>query len=296
MVPELTAIVVGSPSTSGEGNTDTPAGERVGNVLIVGTGNHVQTVGVLDLFVRGNQFDRFADASSLSKAKERAALSAKMEALRAALADKSDADKTAELANVRSQRDALDFAVAPEKGSYLRYRTEEVRASLGTMPAVSSLMRAYYQKVNADNKLAFADRKPAPVEKGKASYAGIDTCVDCHSEAKSVWDKTAHAHAYKTLSDQSKEFNLDCVSCHVTGYDKPGGSTVTFVDKLKDVQCEVCHGPGSLHAKDPKVAIPVPHPSPDSCLTCHHPPHVHSFDAVAKRELILGPGHGRPSK
>jgi hypothetical protein len=83
------------------------------------------------------------------------------------------------------------------------------------------------------------------------------------------------------------------VSCHVTGYDLPGGSTVTHVDRLKDVQCEVCHGAGSLHAAKPKVAMPTPKPQPDLCLSCHHPPHVEVFDAKAKMDEILGPGHGK---
>ena len=63
-----------------------------------------------------------------------------------------------------------------------------------------------------------------------------------------MWDKTRHAHAYETLATQFKEYNLDCVSCHVTGYEQPGGSSVTHVDKLNDVQCEFCHGPSSRHA------------------------------------------------
>ena len=40
-----------------------------------------------------------------------------------------------------------------------------------------------------------------------------------------MWDGTPHAHAYATLEKGFKEFNLDCVSCHVTGYGKPGGSS-----------------------------------------------------------------------
>ena len=74
----------------------------------------------------------------------------------------------------------------------------------------------------------------------------------CHEEARKVWDKTAHARAYATLSKEFKEYNLDCVSCHVTGYEKPGGSTVTLNDIARDVQCEECHGPGQAHAKAPK--------------------------------------------
>jgi hypothetical protein len=112
-----------------------------------------------------------------------------------------------------------------------------------------------------------------------------------------VWNKTPHSRAYATLADQFKEFNLECVSCHVTGYEQPAGSTVTHVEKLKDVQCEVCHGPGSKHVASPtdKTLI-IGHPEPGRCLDCHHPPHVEQFDPSVKMREILGPGHGMPPK
>ena len=110
-----------------------------------------------------------------------------------------------------------------------------------------------------------------------------------------MWEKTAHAKAYKTLEDDHKEFNLDCVSCHVTGYGKPGGSTVTHNDTLRNVQCETCHGPGSLHVEDPEnPKLITLKPDPQTCVDqCHHPPHVEGFDAKAKMDLVLGPGHGK---
>ena len=156
-------------------------------------------------------------------------------------------------------------------------------------------MRAYYKRVNEHNKTALADMKPLEPAKGEAAYVGDDECVTCHDEEQAVWDKTPHAKAYKTLSDDFKEYNLDCVGCHVTGYGKPGGSTVTHNDKLRGVQCETCHGPGSRHIADtdnPKLIVTKP--DPKTCVEeCHHPPHVEGFDAKAKMELILGPGHGR---
>jgi hypothetical protein len=87
------------------------------------------------------------------------------------------------------------------------------------------------------------------------------------------------------------------VGCHVTGYEQPGGTTVTHVEKLQNVQCEVCHGPGSRHPLDPadKSRI-VAKPATDRCLDCHHAPHVEAFDPVAKMKEILGPGHGMPVK
>jgi Cytochrome c554 and c-prime len=301
-VPELTLVLVGAPASAGEANTETPTGERIGNVLIAETGNHVQTVGVLDLFVRDQGFT-FQDASSLDQSRKRGELSRRIDALRGSIADleRDKKDKLAsteeqrqELAAAEAQRTALDFAPAPKRGSYARYFTTEIRQSLGSSAAVTEVMREYYKKVNDENKVAFADKKPRPAG-DEPAFVGVAACAKCHEDAKNVWDKTAHAHAYQTLSSQFKEFNLDCVSCHVTGYDRPGGSTVAFVEKLRDVQCESCHGPGSKHSASPtKARMPVEHPSSDSCTSCHHPPHVHSFDGPAKLQEILGPGHGRP--
>jgi mono/diheme cytochrome c family protein len=99
------------------------------------------------------------------------------------------------------------------------------------------------------------------------------------------------------LSSQFKEYNLECVGCHVTGYERPGGSSVTHVAQLENVQCEECHGPGSKHALNPTdVTSIVVKPPPSRCLECHHPPHVEQFDAVAQLKEVLGPGHGMPAR
>ncbi|MEM9697134.1 MAG: multiheme c-type cytochrome, partial [Myxococcota bacterium] len=103
------------------------------------------------------------------------------------------------------------------------------------------------------------------------------------------------SHAYQTLIDGHVQYNLECVGCHVTGYGKPGGSTVTHNADLQSVQCETCHGPGSKHAENPgaKGLITLA-PDPQSCVSqCHHPPHIEGFDPVAKMDLVLGPGHGK---
>jgi hypothetical protein len=124
---------------------------------------------------------------------------------------------------------------------------------------------------------------------------GVDACTSCHQAPREVWNRTSHSRAYAALAQQFKEFNLECVGCHVTGYDQPGGSTVTHVDRLKDVGCEVCHGPGSAHVAEPKKpGLIITRPDNARCLDCHHPPHVEGFDALVKQQEILGPGHGLP--
>ncbi len=301
-VPELTAVVAGSPGGEGDANTESPPGERIGNVIVAQTGNHLTTVAVLDLFVRDGS-TTFADASGLDDARKRAELTRRIDELHQRIAiweqegkiAKADVDaRRADLAKLEAQRVELDHRPPPATGSFFRYTVKEVRDSLGKDKGVTDQMLAYYKQVNEANKVAFADKKPRPAPAGDASYIGTDNCATCHLDPKDVWDKTAHAHAYATLSKQFKEFNLDCVSCHVTGYDLPGGSTVTHVKDLENVGCEVCHGPGSKHAAGPKkVKMPIPKPQAEQCLACHHAPHVHEFDAKAKMAEILGPGHGK---
>jgi len=168
-----------------------------------------------------------------------------------------------------------------------------VRESVGTDPVVADRMLEYYKKVNDHNKVAFADRVPPAPSPGAASYVGVERCATCHKEEYAFWQTTPHAGAYKVLADQFKEYNLDCVGCHVTGYDKPGGSTVTHVTGLEDVQCENCHGPGSIHASTGMKATIQRTPSPDACKGCHHPPHVaEDWNVGLAWPKILGKGHG----
>jgi hypothetical protein len=158
-------------------------------------------------------------------------------------------------------------------------------------------MGDYYKRVNDHNRKLFADRSPKPPGEGQASYVGVNACTECHEEAVTFWKQTGHAGAYKTLSDDHKEFNLDCVSCHVTGYERPGGSTVTFVENLKDVQCEECHGPGSRHVKTEDTDFITLRPEKSSCEKCHHPPHVtDDWSADDAWSHVVGKGHGEDSK
>jgi hypothetical protein len=309
-VPELTAVVVGSARSDGDANRGAPEGERVGDVLVAQSANHLQSVGVLDLYVRDpvapGRMLKFADATGLQLAARREELTRRIDDLHVKVAawerdrnvDVRDVDaRRHDLAQLELERDSLEARPPPAEGSFFRYSVKEIRESLGKDPSIDAQMLAYYKGVNEHNRTAFAGRVPEPASRGEATYAGVDVCASCHPGPRRVWAGTPHASAYRSLSSQFKEFNLDCVSCHVTGYGRPGGSTVTHVDGLRDVQCEVCHGPGSRHVQDPTDTTRIiARPSPSACLACHHSPHVEQFDAVAKMEEILGPGHGRPAK
>ncbi len=306
-VPELTAVVVGSARASGDANSTAPQGERVGDVLVAQAANHLQSVAVVDLYVREavapGRLIKFADATGLELAQRREELVRRIDDLHEKIAA-WDRDRSASASDVaarkqdlvalEAERDSLDRRPAPQAGSFFRYTVKEMRDSLGKDPVIESDMASYYKTVDEHNRVAFADRLPPPRLPDQAGYVGIEVCTKCHAGPRRVWDGTSHAHAYATLSSQFKEFNLECAGCHVTGYEKPGGSAVAHVDNLQNVQCEVCHGPGSLHvAKPTDRTLIVATPDASVCIGCHHSPHVEGFDVVAAMRGILGPGHGR---
>jgi hypothetical protein len=298
-------VVVGKGFDQGEANDEPFGPSVVGDALVVQAPNHLQGIGVVDLYVREGSF-RFADGSGLELSEERSRLERRIEELERRLVDwerpnsgLSPAEVSArrqDLEQLKARRASLKAPEAPKTGSFFRYELVQVRESLGVDEQVTRRLEAYYKRVNEHNRQAFADVTPAPAGEGQSSYVGVNQCSTCHLEERAFWDGTPHAKAYATLVKDHKQFNLDCVSCHVTGYDKPGGSTVTHVANLESVQCETCHGPGSRHAADPTDKSLIRR-TPDVSLcasACHHPPHVPNDWQVGEAwQKILGPGHGR---
>ena len=302
LVPAFQVVVVGKPVDQGELNDDPIPAVVIGQTLVVQGQNHIQGMSVVDLYVREQSY-RFSDGSGLELAEERGSLERRIKALSQRLIDldgKLEAEvlnrKIREKTELERKLAALPSEAKSPKGSYFSYELVEVRESAGAAPKVAERLSAYYQRVNDHNKKAFADLLPTPVKPGEKKYVGGATCANCHQGAARFWNSTRHAQAYETLSSQHKEFNLDCVGCHVTGYDKPGGSTVTHVEGLKSVQCEACHGPGSAHLRNPfSEQSLVKKPPLTTCEKCHHQPHV-GADWKASEALsgVIGPGHGQP--
>ena len=124
----------------------------------------------------------------------------------------------------------------------------------------------------------------------------------CHKPAVAFWKKTVHASAWKTLVEVDKQYHYDCIGCHVTGWEKPGGSNLGTVEKrgLVDVQCETCHGPGSKHVAEDGLDEPrtiVTKPPDRFCAdNCHTKEHSDTFALVPYLRDILGKGHGEKAR
>ena len=118
-------------------------------------------------------------------------------------------------------------------------------------------------------------------------YVGYLPCLNCHLKRGRFWEETAHAAAIETLQDRGAEADPDCLPCHVTGYFRPGGYTLAAPrEELLDVQCESCHGSGSLHASSPELYRMIRIPPASACLTCHTPEQDDDFDYARDRVLV----------
>lgn len=114
------------------------------------------------------------------------------------------------------------------------------------------------------------------VQAGEArTYVGSEKCGECHADEYESYKanaKKAHSFASikrmkKFLSD--KEFQSCCV-CHTLGYGQPGGfRSETETPELKNLGCETCHGPGSLHVELGNGKNIDKDFSEAMCMACH---------------------------
>lgn len=123
-------------------------------------------------------------------------------------------------------------------------------------PILASL-EEYARKVKDDNYLQHYAQTKHPMQIqpqfAGAKYVGSETCKKCHEFAYQVWQNSKHARAFQTLVNAKRpslrQFDGECVICHVTGFEYlTGYRNDQATPQLKDVGCESCHGPGSIHA------------------------------------------------
>ncbi len=116
-------------------------------------------------------------------------------------------------------------------------------------------------------------------------YLGAELCMRCHQDEGEQWKTTSHSLAWKTLIDDGNDTKPECVGCHVVGYRKPGGFQVAAdAPKLANVQCESCHGMGTMHE-----AFANPHKTVTEqvCVDCHQGENDPHWNWQSKRPMIL---------
>ena len=284
--------------------------QKVGDGWLVVPANRGQVVSRLDVTLRGagSLVDAVGEGAAQSKIDALDHQLAILDADLAKFAKDPAADpafvqrKQAERGELAARREELKTKplAIPASGNYFTLSQIRVNKKLACAPTVDARVTAFYAAAGAANVQAMAGVKPPVPAKGKASFAGGAACDDCHSDAVEFWKKTPHARAWKTLVDRGQQFDFDCIGCHVTGWEQPGGANLAFNENLRDVQCEVCHGPGTIHiAKggEEKPSAVMLAPPADLCATqCHTKEHSDTFELEAYMRDVLGPGHGEAAR
>jgi len=299
--PDL--VVLGRQVGSGQARA-----EQVGSTFLVAGAEELARVGRIDFVLRGTGALTDAggpDAAALRRVEIDAAAARLDEELKGWSSSSNAGADPGFIATKRRERAALDDEkkslerpwTPPAAGNYFTNRLIPLRRSLPRDEKTASEMRHLDGQVAALN-LRNAP-PPAPREPGRAYFVGDAKCGPCHKEALAFWKGTVHAEAWQTLVEVGKENDYKCTGCHVTGYGQVGGSSLGHTDRLRDVQCEVCHGPGSIHVAEKGLEEPaaVHREAPAStCIGCHTEQHSDTFQYEAYLRDILGAGHGASAR
>jgi hypothetical protein len=162
----------------------------------------------------------------------------------------------------------------------VRYQRVPLDSRFPASPDMKLRMAAYQQQLK-DKGLAGLGLRPEPHPWAEANgrFVGSDKCANCHPKSFAIWKKTPHSKAFQSLlppapqgdaakaatpgataanakghSDPARNFDPECVSCHVVGWSArefhPYASG--YLDEVKTphlmhVGCEDCHGPCEKH-------------------------------------------------
>jgi hypothetical protein len=287
----------------------TDRAERIGSAWSLEAYDQGRTVGRLKLVNQADGADASWTSARRGSDEEIARLQRLIESIDEQLdalgAGREAADDEAPIVTRQRERraeyqqeiDAMQGAEVsfPEGARTFLWTPVAMEPGLPVHEAITAEMVAYNEALRAINLRTV--ETIAAVPEGHASYVGGAVCATCHPGAHAFWEQTAHATAIQTLIDRTKEFDRNCIGCHVTGYREPGGSVLGDLRGLENVQCEQCHGPGSLHATNPTQYVNVPHgvrtDVPEGvCVACHNEEHSVHFEYGTYLSRIVGEGHG----
>lgn len=143
----------------------------------------------------------------------------------------------------------------------VRYQRVALDSRFGDSPQMRQVMVNYQHQLTELGWDGLGLR-PKPHARATASgdplgqFVGSAECGKCHQKAFDVWTNTPHAHATDSLVNAKppRQFDPECVSCHVTGWNpqqffpyESGFLSLAKTPHLAGNGCENCHGPGAAH-------------------------------------------------
>ena len=144
---------------------------------------------------------------------------------------------------------------------------------------ITALTGAYRKEIRSTaleiDREGHAGNNQVPGIAPAAHYVGSPACTSCHQEAYRIWEQSRHARAFASLQRADSDADPTCIACHTIGFGQPGGYRRAFgPQKLVDVGCEACHGPGSEHVAQQnvggKVLFKYRPLNESDCRSCHY--------------------------
>ncbi|MEW6126613.1 MAG: multiheme c-type cytochrome [Acidobacteriota bacterium] len=159
---------------------------------------------------------------------------------------------------VRERYAAMDFMVG-EDAETLKGVADAKDATLAAYKAAQQTLSEF--NLQAQRRLLFS--KPDKSESGTATFVSSQTCASCHAEPYLKWTNSKHARSMDAVVTKKDEFLTGCLQCHASG-----DQGENQLPRFASVECEACHGPGSLHAAKPakgygRVNLKT------ACAACH---------------------------
>jgi peroxiredoxin len=175
-----------------------------------------------------------------------------------------------------------DFVARDGGGAYAKVcvTCHDSKHSLGFdfatfRPRISHAENAHLTTLPAEEKarlLAERGRPGGVLLPTNAEYVGSEACRSCHAAEFQTWSNSPHAHAGETLEEKQKAGENDCLRCHTTAFDRPGGFPAggdrAAHSDLGRVGCESCHGPGGEHVREGAKKLGTIVSLGDKCDSC----------------------------
>lgn len=184
----------------------------------------------------------------------------------------------------------------------IRYQRVPLDSRFPNSSDMKLLMMAYQDELKRQGLAGLGIREvPHPQKELSGEFAGSEECRDCHKASYDIWKTTGHSKAWATLVelDPPRNFDPECISCHVVGWDpqryfpyESGFLSEKETPHLVDVGCESCHGPAMNHVdaeledrseelkKKFRQALVVTKEDAEKwqCMTCHDLDNSPDFD------------------
>jgi hypothetical protein len=204
---------------------------------------------------------------------------------------------------------AIVLGLFNDRGTSWRYQRVPLDSRFPAAPEMKLLMAAYQEQLKS---IGFAGlglhAVPHPQKATNGKVVGSKQCESCHEISYDIWKKSGHGHAYETLVNLKppRNFDRECVSCHVTGWHptkffpyEGGYESETKTPLLVNTGCDDCHGPGEKHVavelsgseadrQKFRKAVRVTKAEAEEklCITCHDGENSPEFDFKTYWPLI----------